>query len=83
MSNFLGSDQKWWFYLIVLVVIIALFSQGEENIDISKKESKHLSCHRQKDYFYYHGIQHALCGKTNDFGFIYFTPKRILVIQMQ
>ena len=53
------------------------------NIDISKKESKHLSCYRQKDYFYYHGIQHALCGKTNDFGFVYFTPKRILVIQMQ
>ena len=34
------------------------------------------SCNQHENYFNYHGIENALCGKDE------FTPKRILVIQM-
>ena len=39
-------------------------------------------CYQDEDYFNYHGIQNALCGKIR-FNGGGFTPKRILVIQME
>ena len=40
-----------------------------------KNESR---CYQSEYNFDYHGIENALCGKYE-----YFTPKRILVIQMK
>ena len=48
-----------------------------------KEYSKNKSwCNQFENQFDYHGIENALCGKRygND---EYFTPKRILVIQMK
>ena len=53
-----------------------------DNIDISKKESKDLTCYRRLSAYNYQKIKHPLCGDLNEFGFKYFTPKRIIVIQM-
>ena len=39
-------------------------------------------CIQTEDYFYYHGIENALCGKTFENG-EQFTPERIIVIQME
>ena len=42
------------------------------------------NCYQNENYFNYHGIKNALCGKEPDkYGNMYFTPKRILVIQMK
>ena len=53
-----------------------LTPQVKENM---KYESR---CYQNEDIFNYHGIKNALCGKTGNYGYEYFTPKRILVIQM-
>ena len=46
-----------------------------------KEDCKNESCCFQtEDRFNYHGIKKALCGKVDP---NYFTPKRILVIQMK
>ena len=51
------------------------------NIRLIKSEKKDECAHFQNEVkFNYHGIENALCGKTR---FEYFTPKRILVIQMK
>ena len=50
------------------------------DIYLNKENNKNESyCYQSEDHFNYHGIEKALCGKTGD----YFTPKRILVIQME
>ena len=48
------------------------------------KENKknNSSCYQNENNFNYHGIENALSGKTR-FDGGYFTPKRILVIQMK
>jgi hypothetical protein len=43
-------------------------------------EKNKTFCFQNEDNYDYHGIKNALCGKTNP---TYFTPKRILVIQMK
>ena len=41
-------------------------------------------CRQNEDIFDYHGIENALCGKQPDEEeHMYFSPKRILVIQMK
>ena len=57
------------------------------NINLSTKDDCLCYCEQNENLFDYHGIENALCGKTyiykrhplNE----YFTPKRILVIQMK
>ena len=60
-----------------------LIKLGE--IVLEKENTKNESyCSYQNEYndkFDYHGIENALCGKTEDNN--PFTPKRILVIQMK
>ena len=52
------------------------------DIRLYKENEKNEShCWQNERYFNYHGIENALCGKTGEDGF--FTPKRILVIQMK
>ena len=55
------------------------------DIILRKENKKNKSyCIQYEDRFNYHGIQKALCGKTRYLGGgEYFTPKRILVIQMK
>ena len=55
---------------------INIYKKGNEQYSfISKSYNKN---------FNYHGIENALCGKQPDkYGNAYFTPKRILVIQMK
>ena len=60
---------------------------GLGNIELMKENYKNESCCLQNEYnFNYHGIKNALCGKTRYYENYeykgYFTPKRILVIQM-
>ena len=59
-----------------------LISFGE--IFLAKEKFKeHSNCEQHDDMFDYHGIQNALCGKQpNERGEMYFTPKRIVIIQM-
>ena len=70
--------QKWEF---------ELFQFGDINI-VKENWKNHSFCFQNEDYFDYHGIQNALCGKTvnetldNKIGNC-FTPKRIVVIQMK
>ena len=46
-----------------------------------KKES---CCTQNENTFDYHGIEKALCGKEKkEYGWMYFIPNRILVIQMK
>ena len=54
------------------------------NITLKKAPyQKKSNCVDHWGTFDYHGIKKALCGKTDgDFGGEYFTPKRIVVIQM-
>ena len=54
------------------------------DITLFKESLKNQSyCEQHEDYFNYHGIENALCGKQpNDDGKMKFTPKRIVVIQM-
>ena len=54
------------------------------DIYLMKENRKNKSFYEQnKGRFDYHGIENALCGKDSDkYRKIYFTPKRILVIQM-
>ena len=55
-----------------------LISIGD--IVLFKENNKGTSCCKQNnkdDYFDYHGIENALCGKTE------FTPKRILVLSFK
>ena len=47
----------------------------------SKNEKNQSHCYQSEDTFDYHGIENALCGKPGYMHF--FTPKRILVIQMK
>ena len=49
-----------------------------------KKENQKTSsqCYQNEDWFNYHGIQNALCGKTWENG-NFFKLKRIFVIQMK
>ena len=48
------------------------------NICLRKENDKNYSfCQQNENYFDYNGIKKALCGEK------YFTPKRILVIQMK
>ena len=52
------------------------------DIWLKKENYKNYSCCYQNEWrFDYHGIEKALCGKTNCWN--PFTPKRILVIQMK
>ena len=55
------------------------------DISLLKENNKNKSyCYQIEDNFDYHGIKNALCGKEpNKHGDMYFTPKRILVIQMK
>ena len=54
------------------------------NICLEKEFRKNQSFCQQKDNFDYHGIEKALCGKEpGEYRNMYFTPKRILVIQMK
>ena len=55
------------------------------DIVLQKENWKNESyCDYQSEYvFDFHGIEKALCGKTFKPDFEYFTPKRILVIQMK
>ena len=55
------------------------------DIYLGKEYKKNKSFSDQhENWFDYHEIQNALCGKEpNKFGLMYFTPKRILVIQMK
>ena len=50
-----------------------------------KDSNKNQSyCEQNNNWFDYHRIPKALCGKEpKKYGYMYFTPKRILVIQMQ
>ena len=51
------------------------------NIFLKKENWKNESnCWQDEDDFDYHGIEKALCGKARP---TRFTPKRILVIQME
>ena len=53
------------------------------NIYLNKENSKNQSyCYQNENNFNYHGIENAVCGKTWINGGC-FTPKRILVIQME
>ena len=61
-----------------------IFSEKEKwliwlgDICLKKENKKNKSCSNQNSFnFDYHGIQNALCSHY------YFTPKRILVIQME
>ena len=55
------------------------------DIGLFKEDYKNKShCYQYEDRFDYHGIKNALCGKEPDEnGWMYFTQKRILVIQME
>ena len=55
------------------------------DIRLWKENLKNESnCEQHNDRFDYHGIKKALCGKEpNKYGDMNFTPKKILVIQMQ
>ena len=55
------------------------------DIWLKKENYKNESyCIQYEDFFNYHGIKKALCGKeSKEYGRMYFTPKRILVIQME
>ena len=66
--------EKYWSYFIDL-----------GDIQMSKENRKNESfCYQREDEFDYHGIKNALCGKEpNKDRRMYFTPKRILVIQMK
>ena len=61
----------------------SLISFGD--IYLRKENIEKQSFCEQYDYsFEYHGIENALCGKEpNHKEEIFFTPKRILVIQMK
>ena len=50
-----------------------------------ENEKNHSFCYQNEDIFDYHGIENALCGKTNSWrnDGENFTPIRILVIQMK
>ena len=68
--------------------IICLWEKSAEylidlgEIHLKKENNKNESrCYQNEDRFNYHGIKNALCGKTGYIGGC-FTPKRILVIQM-
>ena len=58
------------------------------DILLHKEDKKNESyCYQAEDKFDYHGIEKALCGKTQYYNDgwkgEYFKPKRILVIQMK
>ena len=55
------------------------------NIYLYKENRKIVShCNQYENYFNYHGVKNALCGKEPDEHIeMNFTPKRILVIQMK
>ena len=62
-------------YYLILLGDIVLFKENHKN------GSK---CWEYQNYFDYHGIEDALCRKESNFynPSEFFTPKRILVIQM-
>ena len=54
------------------------------DIYLRKVDMKHYSyCNQNENYFDYHGISNALCGKSGYSEEDCFNPKRILVIQMK
>ena len=54
------------------------------NISLFKKDVKEKSYTLQNDWFNYHGIEKALCGKVGNMEKgEHFTPKRFIVIQMK
>ena len=54
------------------------------DIYLRKENKKNISCcYQNEDNFDYHGIENALCGKEPNNERMFFTPKRILVIQMK
>ena len=57
-----------------------LFWLGDIKISKAHKKSESY-CLQNENSFYYHGIENSLCGKTSSSNS--FTPKRILVIQME
>ena len=74
------KDLKNGGYLLWKKTIQYLITIG--NIYLSKENCKNKSCcFQDEDKFDYHGIEKALCGK--EYYPDYFTPKRILVIQMK
>ena len=57
---------------------------GLGDIVLMKENKKFESCCYQfENSFNYYGIENAICGKTYEMESGYFTPKRILVIQMK
>ena len=62
-------------HILIYIGDIILYKDGYESGS---------NCYQHDNYFDYHGIEKALCGKhPDDTGEImFFTPKRILVIQM-
>ena len=59
-----------------------LFEFGNVSL-YTENEKTSCNCWQNDNCFNYHGIENALCGKEkNEYGFMYFIPKRILIIQM-
>ena len=66
-----------------IVINLKLYLIRLGDIGLLKENCKNESYCDQNEYrFDYHGIENALCGKTYCNFSGYFTPKRILVIQM-
>ena len=75
------KDLEWGGYYLWEKSSSHLISLGD--ISLHKENKKNESyCWQDEDNFDYHGVEKALCGKTYGNGG-YFTPKRILVIQMK
>ena len=50
----------------------------------SKDAIENCNCYQNENYFDYHGIENALCGKSvNDITADSFIPKRLFIIQME
>ena len=76
------KDLKWGGYKLKEKSSDYLITLGD--IVLYKENNKNESlCYQFENRFDYHGIYKALCGKTYYNYSGYFTPKRILVIQMK
>ena len=74
------KDLRWGGYWLHDNTDCVLIRVGD--IWLLKENKKNdSSCDQSEDYFDYHGIEKALCGKEGVRE--PFTPKRILVIQMK
>ena len=75
------KNLKYGGYLLYEKSSVNLITFGD--IVLWKENKKNSSfCYQNEDWFDYHGIEKALCGKIGWKG-EFFTPKRILVIQMK